>query len=100
MTQPPGVAPLKDFVLSMTCIGNGGSITKSIPVTVTHPKPTLNLTVSPTIVNPNEQITVTWNSTYATGCYWGTGSLPYNSNIGLSGSIRYSVPYLPNLPAE
>ena len=100
MTQPPGVAPLKDFVLSMTCIGNGGSITKSIPVTVTHPKPTLDLTVSPTTVNPNEQITVTWNSTYATGCYWGTGSLPYNSNIGLSGSIRYPVAYLPNLPAE
>ena len=95
-------APSKSMNVLVLCVGEFSSVSKSVPVTIVQPKPVVNLSVTPTTITPGQSITVTWSSTSATGCYWGTGAPtgPYALPIALSGThvtpiIQY--PYSPPL---
>lgn len=81
-------APSKSMNVLVLCVGEFSSVSKSVPVTIVQPKPVVNLSVTPTTITPGQSITVTWSSTSATGCYWGTGaSSPYyQPSIGQSGT--------------
>ena len=63
---------------SLTCSGQGGSVTQNVQLTVSlAPPPTLELTVSPESASPNEPIALTWTTTGADACHVpGTGPLP------------------------
>jgi hypothetical protein len=56
----------------ITCIGDGGSASDSVTVTVNQPpvanEPTVNLTASPSIVRRGGTITLSWTSTDASSC--------------------------------
>jgi uncharacterized protein (DUF1800 family) len=54
---------------TLDCVGDGGSISRSVTVTVTAPPaPTLVLTASPTSVLTGGASTLSWSSTNATSC--------------------------------
>ncbi len=86
-------APSKSMNVLVLCVGEFSSVSKSVPVTIVQPKPVVNLTVTPTTITPGQSITVTWSSTSATGCYWGTGvpNGPYTPPIALSGTQVYPI---------
>lgn len=53
---------------TLQCSGAGGSVSKTVTVTVTDPAPTMNFTANPNMVAYNESTTLTWSSTNATTC--------------------------------
>lgn len=55
---------------TMTCTGVGGSVTKSVTVTVVPP-PTVTLTAGPAYVIPHQDVTLNWSSTNADQCTTG-----------------------------
>lgn len=77
-----GITTSKSYVL--TCTGPGGSISKTVNVSVTvPPAPLLSLTASPTSVPNNGSTTLTWSSTNTTGC---TASNGWTGAKAVSGS--------------
>ena len=76
----------------LTCSGVGGSVSKSVQVTVTGNAPTLNFTVdgsSVTTVFPASNVTMAWSSTYASSC---TASGNWSGSKALSGSESIIAP--------
>jgi serine protease len=66
----------------LTCAGQGGSVTRSVQLTVAlAPPPTLNLTVSPELASPNEPVTLTWTSTGADSCREGLADRPLQGSL-------------------
>ena len=59
-----------DSTFSLNCSGTGGSIARSVTVTITAtpPAPTLTFTANPTTVSNGGASTLTWNTTNATSC--------------------------------
>ena len=53
---------------TLTCIGDGGSLSQTRTVTVSYPAPTLTLTASPLSVTTGEASMLSWSSTNATSC--------------------------------
>ncbi len=66
----------------LTCIGNGGTVTKTASVTV-QAAPTLTLTASPTSVQSGSSSQLTWSTTNATSC---TASGGWSGTKATSGS--------------
>ena len=67
------VSPDVTTTYDITCIGDGGSASDSVTVTVNQPpvanEPTVNLTASPSLVNRGGTITLNWTSTDASRCF-------------------------------
>jgi hypothetical protein len=54
---------------ALSCIGNGGTVTESVIVSVTAPPvPTLTLAADPLSIASGDSSTLTWSSTNATSC--------------------------------
>ena len=53
---------------TLQCSGAGGSVSKTVTVTVTDPAPTMNFTANPASVAYNASSMLTWSSTNATAC--------------------------------
>ncbi|MEO1575902.1 MAG: hypothetical protein AAFU65_13225, partial [Pseudomonadota bacterium] len=71
-----------EFVL--TCTGAGGSVSRSVTVTVAAPnQPGLSFSGSPSTVMPNSEATLTWTSVNASTC---TASGGWSGNQALSGT--------------
>ncbi|HEX9661690.1 MAG TPA: hypothetical protein VGB27_05340, partial [Candidatus Binatia bacterium] len=89
-----------DSTFGLNCSGTGGSISRSVTVTIatTPPAPTLTFTANPTSVTSGGASTLTWNSANATSCtasgawsgakalsgFQSTGALTNNSTFALS----------------
>jgi len=69
----------------MTCIGDGGRITKSVTVTVAAPPSaaTLDITASPSSIKEGESTTISWNSDNTSTC---TAGGDWTNNTNTSGS--------------
>ncbi|MGB5676950.1 MAG: hypothetical protein WBN36_03950 [Gammaproteobacteria bacterium] len=74
------VSPTATTTYSMTCTGNGGSVTDSVTVSVNNtvpvPAPTATLSATPATIDQGQSTTLNWNSTYATAC-----TADWNANI-------------------
>lgn len=74
---------------TLTCSGAGGSIAKSVTVTVgAPPAPTVTLSANPASVAYNGSTTVTWSSTAAISC---TGSGAWSGAKAVSGSATLTA---------
>ena len=61
-----------DSTFTLSCSGAGGSVTRSVGVTIL-PAPTLTLSASPTSVASGSASTLTWSSSNATSCLASSG---------------------------
>ncbi|MCF7857678.1 MAG: peptidoglycan-binding protein [Candidatus Pacebacteria bacterium] len=61
-----GVTATKEFTI--TCVGDGGSVTKSVTVNVYTAIPTMTLTVSPSTISPGDPVTISWTSENTNYC--------------------------------
>ena len=83
---------------ALDCTGDGGTVSRSVTVTVTAPPaPTLTLTANPLSVEAGQASTLTWSSTNATSCTamdgW-SGSRPTSGSettAALSGTTSYTL---------
>lgn len=57
-----------DASFTLSCSGAGGSVSKSVAVTVTGAPPTVTLSASPSSVTSGGSSTLTWSSTGAASC--------------------------------
>lgn len=71
----------KTYILSAT--GPGGTVSKSITITVIQPAPTLSISADNTNIAYNTSTTIRWSSTKATSC---TASNAWSGSKGTSGS--------------
>ena len=83
---------------TLTCSGDGGSLSKSVNVAITFPAPVINFTSSSTTVTTGEEFILTWSSTNATSCsasgnWSGAKSISGNENITetTAGSNTYTL---------
>ena len=62
------VSPTTTTTYGHTCTGPGGSVTDSVTVTVSHDRPGVTFTASPTSIVSGGSSTLTWTSSNATSC--------------------------------
>lgn len=69
------VYPTSNATYTITCVGTGGTVTKSVAITVTQPAaaPTLSISFDKTSVTSGQLTTLYWETTNATTCT-GTGA--------------------------
>jgi hypothetical protein len=75
------IAADSQFIL--TCSGTGGSVNRTVNVTVAAPPPTLSFSASPGSVNTNGSTTLSWAGTDVTSC---TASGDWSGNKVTAGS--------------
>jgi hypothetical protein len=91
----PSAAGTLTFALD--CSGSGGSISRTVVVTV-HPLPTATISISPTTITAGSPVTLTWSSTNATSCsasgaWTGTQATNGTSSVtpATAGSPNYAI---------
>jgi len=79
------VSPTSNATYTLACTGVGGTVNKSVSVTVTVAPvaPTLTLTAAPTSIISGQSSTLTWSSTNASSC---TASAGWTGSKTTSGS--------------
>lgn len=94
------VTPSEDTTYTLTCSGDGGSVSESVTVTVDEgeplPEPTLEFDADPTEVAPNGTSTLAWDSTDATACVasggWsGMKSLDGSQVVTVNATTTYTL---------
>ena len=71
-----------DSSFSLSCSGPGGTVNRTVNVTVAAPAPTVSLSANPGSVAQNGSTTLSWNSTDATSC---VASGDWSGSKGTSG---------------
>ena len=90
-TGNQSVAPTTDSTYTLSCTGNGDTVTDSVTIQVNQPPadpPTLSFSASETVVVPGTSITLTWSSTDTTSC---SASGGWSGNRSLSGSTSIAI---------
>jgi hypothetical protein len=92
------VTPAATTLYSMTCYGSGGTVSKSVTVTVgsTNPPPTLTFSASPTTINSGQSSTLSWSATNATSCtasggWTGTKSTAGSQSVSPTATTTYTL---------
>jgi hypothetical protein len=94
------VSPAVTTSYNINCIGDGGSASASVTVTVNEPpaviQPTLNLTASPSSVSRGSTITLNWSSTDASSCsasgdWSGLKATTGSASIVINGSLTFTL---------
>lgn len=94
------VSPGVTTAYTMTCSGDGGSVSASVTVTVNAlpaaPVPTVTLTSSPASVSRGSTITLDWSSTDALSCtasgdWSGTKPITGSESIVINGPVTFTL---------
>lgn len=94
------VSPSATTTYTITCNGDGGSVSDSVTVTVNTTTvvaaPTLNLSASPTSVLSGSTITLSWSSTDATSCtasgdWLGSKAVTGSESIVINNPVTFTL---------